>query len=607
MKEERFPTPKDFDLDIPASMEDLFLDTGAASTDFDDLDLTELAAILGDAPMDFSEADAFHPVESLPDSASVAEMPEDTLLSVEEEPEAIPVKAPASKRSFSPKSKKLPPAAKGASGNKGKIIALCTAAVVVLLCVGGILIPRILDPYDNRILPNTTVGGVDVGGMTRMEAYKALKEATAFSQQAMEVTLPDGTITLSPDNTKAKFRGWKAASEAFRIGRRGTEEEKQSAYTASQGNGNHLGMLPFLELDQEYIRAQLEAYAAKNNVAHTELQYHLEGSQPPLAEEQYSESAVHQTLVLTLGTPLQELDVDAVLGVILEAYSQNTLQVTIASIEYKTTPAAPDLDAIYEEFYIPPVNTTLDMTAYRQVPGAYGYALDMDVAKELLSQAQYGETIRIPMCYVKPEILGDEAYFREELGYCETKHTNNENRNTNLTLACAAIDGLILQPGEEFSFNTTVGERTAEKGYKPAAAYSGTRTVDSIGGGVCQVSSTLYNAALIADMEIVHRVNHGFRSSYIAIGLDATVNWGGPDFQFRNNAHFPVMIKAEVSDGFVKIKLLGTDEKDYYIKMTSGYDEDDNYYYSWSYKNKYDKETDELISKEREAYSSYMK
>ena len=488
-------------------------------------------------------------------------------------------------------------------------IAAISAAVLILCILVGILIGRAMDPYDNRILPGTTIGSIPVGGMTRMEAYRAVKEATrdTFSQETMVVTLPDGIISLAPENTKPKLSVWSAVTGAYNHGRKGTNAQKQAAVDASLSGGTTIDMLPYLKIDQEYIRAQLEAYAAQFNVSHTDLSYELTGQQPILQEDLYDPSAPTQTLELTLGTPRQELDVDAVLAEILKTYSLNSFSLSIDSLPHLSTPKDPDLTALYEEFYIAPVNTTLDLTTYQRLPGAYGYALDLEAAEKLLSQAEYGDTVSIPMVCVKPEILGDEAYFRDELGYCETKHTNNENRNTNLTLACAALDGVILQPGEEFSFNGTVGERTKEKGYMPAAAYSGTRTVNSTGGGVCQVSTTLYNAALIADMEIVFRINHGYRSSYIAIGLDATVNWGGPDFQFRNNSHFPIMIKAEVSDGYVKIKLMGTDEKDYYVKMTSTYGEEPGYYVSWSYRNKYDKETDELISKEKEAFSRYMK
>ena len=482
--------------------------------------------------------------------------------------------------------------------------------LAVLVCLfAGILISRAMDPYDCRILPNTTIGGISVGGMTKSEAKKALKTATktTFSQQDMEVRLPDGTITLSPKDTSAKLNVGSAVSAAYRLGRKGTPEEIQAAVDTSAAEGINVDMLPHLKLNQDFIRTQLEAYAAAHNVAHTELSYRLTGQQPALEEHLYDASAPGQVLELTLGTPLEELDVEAVLADILKAYSFNTFSLSIDSIAYKTTPKAPDLDALYEEFYIAPANTTLDMTTYQQVPGSYGYALDLEKAKEMIAAAQYGETISIPMTYVRPEILADEVYFRDELGYCETPHSNNANRATNLKLACASLDGLILQPGEEFSYNNTLGQRTAERGYKPAPAYSGTRLVDSIGGGICQVSSTLYCATLYADMEIVFRINHGYKSSYIGLGLDATVSWGKPDFQFRNSSNFPIMLKAEATDTHVKIKILGTEVRDYYVKMTSGYTEDDDSIYCWSYKSKYDRETNELISKEKEAYSRYSK
>ena len=129
----------------------------------------------------------------------------------------------------------------------------------------------------------------------------------------------------------------------------------------------------------------------------------------------------------------------------------------------------------------------------------------------------------------------------------------------------------------------------------------------SYGGGICQGSTTIYCAALYADLEIVHRKNHGFTVSYVKPGLDATVNWGGPDFQFRNSTHFPIKISAEVSDGFVKVALLGTEERDYYVEMESEVGYGSDAIYCKSYKCKYDRETGELISREMEARSNYMR
>ena len=580
---------------IDPNPEDLDFGFSDSGSDMDDLDLDALNLLLG---------------EEIPEPESVPGEKEQEKSA--EKPDAPKQKEqPAKKPRLEKKKISLPPIWEklGLSRKKFLLIAALALLATALAITGALLLRTALDPYGCRILPGVTMGGIDVSNMTLREARQALKAATkdTFPHQAMVVQLPDGTVTLAPEDTRIKFRPRAAAKAAYALGREGTDAEIQAAVADAAAGTLALDLRPFLTMDTDHIRAQLEAYAAQHNIAHTELSYRLEGNQPELAEDGYDPAAQPQNLMLTLGTPLTELDVDAVLAQIQSAYGNNQFQVIVDTIPGKTQPAAPDLEAIAREFQVEPVSTTLDMQTYQQIPGSYGYGLDLEAGKKLLETAQPGETIAIPMAYLKPEILGDEVYFREELGYCETKHTNNEDRNTNLKLACASLNGVILQPGEEFSYNDTVGQRTAEKGYKPAAAYSGTRTVNSIGGGVCQVSTTLYNSALLADMEITERINHGFKSGYIGVGLDATVSWGGPDFKFRNNSHFPVMIQAEVSDGYVKIRLMGTDEKDYYIKMTSGYSEDATNIYAWSYKSKYDKETDELISREKEAYSHYMK
>ena len=123
-----------------------------------------------------------------------------------------------------------------------------------------------------------------------------------------------------------------------------------------------------------------------------------------------------------------------------------------------------------------------------------------------------------------------------------TKKTGNTNRTTNIDLSAKAINGVTVLPGETFSFNRATGERTAEKGYKPAAAISGGETFDEIGGGVCQTSSTLFNAVVRADLEITSRKPHAWPSDYVDRGEDATVNWPNLDFKFRNNTEYPVFI-----------------------------------------------------------------
>lgn len=125
-------------------------------------------------------------------------------------------------------------------------------------------------------------------------------------------------------------------------------------------------------------------------------------------------------------------------------------------------------------------------------------------------------------------------------------------------------------PGETFSYNSTVGERTAARGYKEAGVYLNGEVTTGLGGGICQVSSTLYNAILLANLEIVERSNHTFKPSYVPAGQDATVSWGSPDFKFKNNRNYPVRISASTSNGTIVFNVYGLkSDDDYQVKILS--------------------------------------
>ncbi len=146
--------------------------------------------------------------------------------------------------------------------------------------------------------------------------------------------------------------------------------------------------------------------------------------------------------------------------------------------------------------------------------------------------------------------------YRDIASY-KTHTTNIAVRNKNVSLAADSINGTIVQPGEEFSYNGTVGKRTKEKGYGEAGAYLNGEVVQEIGGGVCQVSTTLYNAVFRAGLKSTERTSHTFAPSYVTPGLDATVSWGGPDYKFVNNSPYPIGIKAHYENRQVTVSIFG--------------------------------------------------
>ena len=175
---------------------------------------------------------------------------------------------------------------------------------------------------------------------------------------------------------------------------------------------------------------------------------------------------------------------------------------------------------------------------------------------------------------IKPELDAETLnarMFGDKLESRSSPYVNNANRTENLRLACEAINGTIINPGEVFSFNDTVGERTAEKGYKPATIYGGDgESVDGVGGGICQVASTIYYTTLYMDLEQVMREPHMYQVTYVPLGMDATVYWdSGLDYKFRNNRENPIKIQANVDGGYVNITFWGVKENDNYVEMTN--------------------------------------
>lgn len=482
-------------------------------------------------------------------------------------------------------------------GRRNVLLILLLLLALPFLGVGA---AAALDPYDCKIADQVTVGGLDVGGMTLLQARNALQEASEAVLERMElpVSFPEATISLSPDNTKVSVNSLSAAWAAYKVARFGPEDPT-------------IGLTPHLQLEDAYLRSQIDRYADQYDTSLTQSSLQMSGSMPDLS---LSSTDAPQTLELTMGLPTARLDREDAYRQILAVYdrafsaAQQGLYLVPDHfrVEILEIPDAPDLKAIYDDVSVAPVNDSLDMERYQVIPGAYGYHFDLNAAQSLVDAAEYGETISISMEFQEPEIHGDAVYFRDVLGSCETPHTKDENRNHNLRTACASLNGVILQPGETFSYNQTLGERNKANGYLPAPAYSGWELVQSYGGGICQGSSTVYCAVLYADLEVVQRVNHGKKVGYMDPGLDATVSWWGPDFQFRNNTHFPVKIAAEVSDGFVKVSILGTEERSYYVEMETEQGYGSDVLYTRSYKCKYDRETGELISRELEARSNYM-
>lgn len=545
-----------------------------------------------------------------------------------------------------------------------KKLLIALVSLVGALAVGTGIFLWIYSRDDGLIFDNVYFMDQNLGGMTQEEARTVIdNRVKELYSQNLTVELQDRSLVLTPDNSKARVDAEAAAQAAFDYGREGNMFQRAKARSAAALTSHTLDASAFLSLDETYIREAVDQLGAEINRNLVQTAVTVTGQQPDMTkyalpdeedeeddEEEESDVTIidpqepyyiegGQIMTIVKGVSGQNLDVEALYAQILTAYTEGNLT-TISTTYTVTEPDPIDLEALFAQYCILPVNSELDEETYTATRESLGYGFVVEELTQELEKAQPGQTVTTEFQILIPEHTKaslEAELFKDVLVSIKTGHTSNRKRTRNLELACEAINGYILKPGATFSFNEVVGERTAAKGYQEAAVYSGMNTVEELGGGVCQVASTLYYGALLADFEIVERAVHTFAVTYVELGMDATVYWGHLDFKFKNNTEYPVKIEMSVHDGYVWLEYIGTETKDYYVEMEwvqksrtdwetveveltdANRDKYEDYeigdtivtpytgYKGSTYKCKYDKETDELISREWEADSTYAK
>lgn len=442
---------------------------------------------------------------------------------------------------------------KKAASKRRHLVTVCIALAVVLLGVGCFLIACFGSWFDSFLpMGNVTVGSTSLRGMTKQEAKQALTAMQReYAEKPMVIRVLDNSVELTGAEAKLVFDVNEAVNAAFR-----------------QPNCVNLELLPYLEMDTDAVKAAVDQLGAIFNTTFKESVWTVNGSAPSLSPEVEEQPGKH--LVIKKGVPQYGLDTEALYQLVLAGY--NTYQFQVVGECSALEPDLPDLEAILQEHYVAPVNASMDSKTFIIQQESYGYGFDLEEAAAKLAALPYGQTVSIPFSRIPAEVTQEDllaTLYTDVLGEFQTPYVGEDdnNRNTNLALACAAINDVILLPGEEFSYNNALGERTADAGYKPAGTYVNGLTVDTIGGGICQVSSTLYYCTLLADLKIIERWPHGYISNYTDPGMDASVSWPNADLHFANNTGYPIKIVAYRADGNVTVKILGTETKDYYVEM----------------------------------------
>jgi len=222
------------------------------------------------------------------------------------------------------------------------------------------------------------------------------------------------------------------------------------------------------------------------------------------------------------------------------------------------------LDRLDKQFLIAPENAYLDQHG-TIIPERVGYQINRRMFTEQFYAFYLGHRqiiMELPMQSIYPRVDSEllEDIKNKRIGrYVTSFNSENKKRSTNIELAAKAINNYVVFPGEIFSFNKVVGKRTAEKGYLRAKVIVRGEFSEDIGGGICQVSSTLFNAVDNAGLKIIQRFSHSRAVSYIPPGRDATVSWYGPDFIFKNKYNQPILIQARTLGNLLIIKVYSSE------------------------------------------------
>lgn len=471
------------------------------------------------------------------------------------------------------KFKKAEPSKKQKSN---KVIPIVASLFIVLFVMIFSVVFALFNMNNEKILKGISILGIDISDLTVEEAKtkvnNAIEERFKDENNNLILKIGENETSVTANTFNAKFDIDNAVIEADNIGRNGNILTNNYSILFTKLFKKEIK--PRLYLDDSLLSDTIKDINSKMKDAVVDNSYYIEKN----------------NLIIVKGKAGYIIKTEELKEKIYEQISNihTNYQIIEIPVEYKE-PEPINLQKIHEEIYKEPQDAYVQKNPTVVHPEVNGvdFKISVEEAEKLLKEDK--EEYTIPLKITKPKKtinnLGEEA-FPDLLATFSTRFDgSNYNRNTNIKLAAKKVNGTVILPGEKFSFNTIVGSRTIEAGFKEGTAYIGGKVVPDVGGGVCQVSSTIYNTALLANMQIVERSNHMFTTGYVAASRDATVYYGSLDFVFKNSRKYPIKMVASANGGVCKVSIYGIkEEKEYeviiqskitsYINPTTIYKED---------------------------------
>lgn len=410
------------------------------------------------------------------------------------------------------------------------LIIVASLLAVVLVFAGVFACNHFITKANSVIADNVYVNSINVGGLT-------VDQAKAKIEESISPEYFDKTVSIKYMDELFEINLRDAVSVNF-------EETAKSALSVPKGNGKQV--VPFkLNINSDNAKTEI-----LKQILHRENRLNVF-----TFNEDY-------TLVNVDAPKANEiLDIDKTLSQIFEN-AKNDIYDEIGPVFIKYGDDGFD-EALYMRLSRPAINATVGMNEDKStyiIPEIVGITADKDTFLKLYSST--GGIFQMEVEPIFPEITTadlDIEFYQDVLGEYTSKYNGNlVNRTKNVSLAAGFVNGTIIMPGQTFSYNRVVGKRTAERGFREATVYTGEGTEEGLGGGICQVSSTIYCAQLRANLKTVSRTNHSYTVVYVPLGQDATVSYGALDYVFENDTNYPIKIETVMGGGRLTVRILGT-------------------------------------------------
>lgn len=438
-------------------------------------------------------------------------------------------------------------------GSKKKKIIITLSIIGVILIIGLIFstIFSLININNSKIVSGVKIEGIDVSGLTQDEARGKLETIyNEKKEKEIPIKYQEFESSINPSMIELNYDIDKSIKEAMEVGR--NENIFVNNYNILSALLGKKDISVDMAINEDATKKLIEDTGANLPGVVVESSYYIE----------------EDNLIITKGKEGVKIDTDNLLNKLKERL--DSIEITDEYIEIPVIQKKPEeinVDKIHEEVYKEVQDAYYTKDPFTIHPEVEGVDFNVDEAKAMIA-AEDKEEYVIKLTITKPKVtvndIGTEA-FPDKLGTFTTRYdAKDADRTTNLRLACQKLNNKVVMPGETFSYNQTLGERTIAAGYKNAKVYENGQVVDGIGGGICQISSTLYNAVLLANLDIVERRNHQFVTSYVEAGKDATVVYGTTDFRFKNTRKYPIKIIATANSGIATISIYGIKEETEY-------------------------------------------